>query len=57
MLALAAEILRGVPDAAAEDRQRSIPAALEAICLKAMAKDPVGRYVTAGELAAALHKS
>jgi Ca-activated chloride channel family protein len=33
---------------------RSIPAALEVICLKAMAKDPSGRYQTAGELAAAL---
>jgi Ca-activated chloride channel homolog len=33
---------------------RSIPAALEAICLKAIAKDPAVRYSTAGELAAAL---
>ena len=33
---------------------RSIPAALEAICLKAMAKDQGARYSTAGELAAAL---
>jgi serine/threonine-protein kinase len=33
---------------------RSIPAALEAICLKAMAKDRNVRYATAGELAAAL---
>jgi serine/threonine protein kinase len=33
---------------------RSIPAELEAICLKAMAKDPAQRYATAGELAAAL---
>jgi Ca-activated chloride channel family protein len=33
---------------------RSIPADLEAICLKAMAKDPDQRYATAGELATAL---
>ena len=33
---------------------RSVPAALEAICLKAMAKDPHQRYATAAELAAAL---
>ena len=33
---------------------RSIPAVLEAICLKAMAKDPDDRYATADELAAAL---
>ena len=33
---------------------RSIPAALEAICLKAMARNPDDRYGTAGELAAAL---
>ncbi len=33
---------------------RSIPAALEAICLKAMARERTGRYGTAGELAAAL---
>ena len=33
---------------------RSIPAALEAICLKAMAKDPAQRHDTAGDLAAAL---
>jgi serine/threonine protein kinase len=33
---------------------RSIPAALETICLKAMAKDPLQRYQMAGELAAAL---
>ena len=33
---------------------KSIPAALEAICLKAIAKDPAERYNTAGELAAAL---
>jgi serine/threonine protein kinase len=33
---------------------RSIPAALEAICLKAMAKDPLERYATAAELAIAL---
>jgi Ca-activated chloride channel family protein len=32
----------------------SIPAELEAICLKAMAKDPAARYATAGDLAAAL---
>jgi Ca-activated chloride channel family protein len=33
---------------------RSIPAALEVICLKAIAKDRANRYGTAGELAAAL---
>jgi serine/threonine protein kinase len=33
---------------------RSIPAELETICLKAMAKSPDQRYQTAGELAAAL---
>ena len=33
---------------------RSIPAALEAICLKAIAKDRAVRYATAGDLAAAL---
>ena len=33
---------------------RSIPAALEAICVKAIAKDAAKRYATAGELAAAL---
>jgi serine/threonine protein kinase len=33
---------------------RSIPAPLEAICLKAMAKDSAARFATAGELAAAL---
>ncbi len=33
---------------------RSIPAALEAICLKAMARNPDDRYGTAGDLAAAL---
>lgn len=33
---------------------RSIPAALEAICLKAMARKPDDRYGTAGEFAAAL---
>jgi serine/threonine-protein kinase len=33
---------------------RSIPVELETICLKAMAKDPLQRYQTAGELAAAL---
>ena len=33
---------------------RSIPAQLEAICLKAMAKDRSQRFATAGELAAAL---
>jgi serine/threonine protein kinase len=33
---------------------RSIPAPLEAICLKAMARKPDDRYATAGELAAAL---
>ena len=35
---------------------RTIPAALEAICLKAIAKDPAVRYSTAGELAAALRE-
>jgi hypothetical protein len=35
---------------------RSVPAALEAICLKAMAKDRTERYATAGELAAALRR-
>jgi Ca-activated chloride channel family protein len=33
---------------------RSIPAGLESICMKAIAKDPAARYATAGELAAAL---
>ncbi len=33
---------------------RSIPAALESICLKAIAKDRAVRYATAGEFAAAL---
>ncbi len=33
---------------------RTIPATLEAICLKAMAEDPSARYATAGEMAAAL---
>jgi Ca-activated chloride channel family protein len=33
---------------------RSIPAALESICLKAISKKPTDRYATAGELAAAL---
>jgi Ca-activated chloride channel homolog len=33
---------------------RSIPAALESICLKAMASDRHARYATAGDLAAAL---
>jgi Ca-activated chloride channel family protein len=33
---------------------RSIPAELETICLKAMAKEPLQRYQTAGELAVAL---
>jgi hypothetical protein len=35
---------------------RSIPAALEAICLKALAKRPADRYATAGQMAAALRK-
>jgi eukaryotic-like serine/threonine-protein kinase len=35
---------------------RSIPASLEAICLKAIAKDPGQRYATAGEMAAALRE-
>jgi len=50
---LGARILRGdlVPP-----RQvvSSIPAALEAICLKALARDPKARYATAGEMAEAL---
>ena len=33
---------------------RSIPAALETICLKAIARDTAARYASAGELAAAL---
>jgi Ca-activated chloride channel homolog len=33
---------------------KSIPAALEAVCLEAMARDPDDRYATAGELAVAL---
>ena len=33
---------------------KSIPAALESICLKAMSKQPSDRYATAGELAIAL---
>jgi serine/threonine protein kinase len=33
---------------------RSIPAELEAICLKAMARNPDDRFATAAELAAAL---
>ncbi len=33
---------------------RSIPVALETVCLKAMARDRTARYATAGELAAAL---
>ncbi len=35
---------------------RTIPARLEVICLKAMAKDPAARYATAGEMAAALRE-
>jgi serine/threonine protein kinase len=35
---------------------KAIPARLEAICLKALAKDPATRYATAGELAAALRE-
>ncbi len=35
---------------------RSIPAELEAICLKAMAKNPDDRYPTAAELAGALRQ-
>src|SRR5262249_19276703 len=32
--------------------KRTVPAALEAVCLKAMAKEPAQRYATAKELAA-----
>ena len=51
-----ARVQRIVQHVPAQPRKvnRSIPAALEAICLKAMAKDPARRYATAGELAAAL---
>ncbi len=36
---------------------RSInPAALQAVCLKALARDPAGRYASAGELAAELKR-
>ncbi len=35
---------------------RSTPAVLESICLKAMARDRIGRYGTAGELAVALRE-
>jgi hypothetical protein len=47
------EILRGAPT---PPRQivTSLPAKLEAICLKAMARDPAARYASAGELAKAL---
>ncbi len=54
-LPLAAEILGAAPTPPRKIN-RSIPAALEAICLKAMAKDPAGRYATAGELAATLRE-
>lgn len=52
---LALSILKGAP---APPRQvdSSIPAELESICLKAMAKDPGARYRTASEFAAALRK-
>jgi Ca-activated chloride channel homolog len=51
--ALSAWILRG---SVTPPRQihRSIPVQLEAICLKAMAKDPAARYATASEFAASL---
>ena len=47
------QILHNTP---APPRQlvRSIPAKLEAIVLKAIARDPDARFATAGELAAAL---
>jgi Ca-activated chloride channel family protein len=48
-------ILQATPPRPRQVR-RSIPAALEEICLKAMAKDPGSRYATAGELAAALRE-
>jgi eukaryotic-like serine/threonine-protein kinase len=50
---LVQEILAGSP---APPRQvdRSIPAGLEEICLKAMARDPAARYASAAALASAL---
>jgi hypothetical protein len=50
---LAAMILGGLPTPPCQI-DRSMPAQLEAICLKAMAKDPSARYDTAGQVAAAL---
>ncbi len=52
---LVQEILAGTPT---PPRQvdPSIPAPLEAICLKAMALDPAARYATAAELAADLRR-
>lgn len=35
---------------------RNIPAALEAVCLKAIAKEPADRYPNASELAAEIHR-
>jgi Ca-activated chloride channel family protein len=52
---LARSILRDVP-APPRQIEATIPAELEAICLKAMAKDPAARYRTASEFAAALRK-
>ena len=47
------EILGGLPKPPRR-LKRSIPAELEAICLKAMARDPSARYTTAQEFAEAL---
>jgi serine/threonine-protein kinase len=48
------EQILNVPPKAPRRIVRSVPAALEAVCLKAMAKNPAERYATAAELAAAL---
>jgi serine/threonine-protein kinase len=48
-------ILQATPPRPRQIR-RSIPAALEEICLKAMAKESGSRYATAGELATALRE-
>jgi Ca-activated chloride channel family protein len=48
------EQILNTPPKAPRRIARSVPAALEAICLKAMAKKPDERYATAAELAAAL---